>query len=73
MTIPLEFDADVNAQSSGGDTPLMKAIMFDNVDAVKFLLQNGADQLLQNYDQRDALCFAKATNNPEILDILEAC
>ena len=33
----------MNAQSSGKETPLMKAISFDNADAAKLLFKKGAD------------------------------
>ena len=62
--------ADVNAQSLGGDTPLIKAIMFDNAFGVKALLDQGADAKLRNANDRDAESFAHASRNEEILQAL---
>ena len=62
--------ADVNSQSKGGDTPLMKAISFDNVDAVKLLLENGADPEIENIMNRSGYSFAKASRNPKILSAM---
>ena len=41
-------EADVNAQSIRKETPLMKAIAFDNADAAKLLLEKGADPEIEN-------------------------
>jgi len=62
--------ADANAKSSGGETPLMKAIAFDNADAAKCLLEHGADPELENSMNRNAYSFAKASKNDEILSAL---
>ncbi len=40
--------ADVNHQTIGGETPLMKAISFNRLDAAKLLLRFGADVYLTN-------------------------
>ena len=60
----------MNAQSSGKETPLMKAISFDNADAAKLLLEKGADPEIENSMNRNAYSFAKASRNPEILSAL---
>ena len=65
-----QLGADVNAQSSGKETPLMKAIAFDNADAAKLLLEKGADPEIENSMNRNAYSFAKASRNPEILSAL---
>ncbi len=62
--------AEVNCTSLGGDTPLIKAIMFDNVDAVKALIDQGADTSIQNSNERDAKSFADASRNDEIIDLV---
>ena len=38
-----EHDADINAVTIGGETPLMKALYFGKEIAVEFLLEKGAD------------------------------
>ena len=62
--------ANVNAQSIGGDTPLMKAISFDNADAAKVLLEKNADPEIENTMNRNSESFARASKNPEILAAL---
>ena len=62
--------ANVNAQSSGGETPLMKAISFDNADAAKTLLEKNADPLIKNTMNRNSESFARASKNSEILAAL---
>ena len=64
--------ATVDAQSLGGDTPLMKAIMFDNVDAVVALLEKGASKTLMNAHERNAENFAKSSRNEEIISALDS-
>ena len=61
---------DPNCQSIGGETPLMKAIAFDNADAAKCLLENKADPDIENAMGRSAYSFAKASRNEEILSAL---
>ena len=62
--------ANVNAQSSGGETPLMKAISFDNADAARTLLEKGADPEIENTMNRNSYSFAKASRNQIILSAL---
>ena len=62
--------ANVDAQSIGGDTPLMKAIMFDNAEAVKALIDHNADISIKNENDRDAASFARASRNSKIMDYL---
>ena len=66
----IEMGAEVNAQSIGKETPLMKAIAFDNVDATKLLLEKEADPEIENSMERNAFSFAKASKNEEILAAL---
>ncbi|CAI2378401.1 unnamed protein product [Moneuplotes crassus] len=66
----VDSGADVNSQSSGGETPIMKAISFDNADATKTLLEKGADPEIENKMGRNAISFAKASRNKDILAAL---
>eukprot|EP00345_Euplotes_harpa_P014740 CAMPEP_0168341268 /NCGR_PEP_ID=MMETSP0213-20121227/14571_1 /TAXON_ID=151035 /ORGANISM="Euplotes harpa, Strain FSP1.4" /LENGTH=84 /DNA_ID=CAMNT_0008347689 /DNA_START=214 /DNA_END=468 /DNA_ORIENTATION=+ len=66
----IDGGANVNAQSSGKETPLMKAIAFDNADAVKVLLSKGADPEIENSMNRNAYSFARASRSEEILSAL---
>ncbi|CAI2380368.1 unnamed protein product [Moneuplotes crassus] len=63
--------ANVNSQSTGGDTPLMKAIMFDNTEAAKSLIDHGADKTIENANGRNAINFAEASRNQDIISLFE--
>ncbi|CAI2380253.1 unnamed protein product [Moneuplotes crassus] len=63
--------ADPNAQSSGGDTPLIKAILFDNAEVVRSLIEGGADKTISNASGRDAISFAEASKNEDIIALLD--
>ena len=65
----IKLGADVNAQSIGGETPLMKAICFDHVAIVKVLLDNEADPEIQNGMGRSAIDFVQASRSPPMLEI----
>ena len=66
----VDLGANVNAQSTGNETPLMKAIAFDNADAAKLLIEKGADPDIKNSMDRDSYSFAKASRNEAILSAL---
>jgi len=50
----------INLLNEFGDTPLTKAAFSKNVEAVKFLIENGADINLKGYFGRTALQYAKS-------------
>ncbi len=50
--------AEVNAQANNGMTPLMAAASIDNIDAVKLLLERGADKQLKDAKGQTALDWA---------------
>ena len=47
--------ADVNAMTSDGYTPLMYAAMFNTAEAVRLLIENGADVNAKNFQRQTAL------------------
>jgi hypothetical protein len=55
----LERNADPNAKSPEGETPLMRATYFANIDIVEKLLSSGADQKIANNKGQTALDIAK--------------
>ena len=67
MRILLEYRADINARNVRGDTPLAGAVLWNNVMAIEFLIQNGANVNNIN-NQGENLLFLTANNN--ILRIL---
>ena len=67
MKVFVENGADLNHQSSWGNTALILASMWGHTEVVRFLLSKGADTSLKNKDGNTALKEAK---NPEIRRLL---
>ena len=59
----------LDASDKINETPLMKAVMSDNRDAVKMLLRAGAD--VRPKDNYDRTVFYYARNKKEMLEILK--
>jgi ankyrin repeat protein len=57
----LKYGADVNQHGRGGNTALMEAAMWENVDGVKFLLNAGADPNITDDDGTTALIIVSNT------------
>ena len=60
MRLLIENDAYVDAESPNGTTPLMMAAYYASPNAVKLMLEEGADPLLKNQDGQTALNMALA-------------
>ena len=58
MRLLIENDAYVDAESPNGTTPLMMAAYYASPNAVKLLLEEGADPLLRNQGGQTALDMA---------------
>jgi ankyrin repeat protein len=58
MRLLIENDAYVDAESPNGTTPLMMAAYYASPNAVKLMLEEGADPLLKNQDGQTALDMA---------------
>ena len=58
MRLLIENDAYVDAESPNGTTPLMMAAYYSSPNAVKLMLEEGADPLLKNQDGQTALDMA---------------
>jgi ankyrin repeat protein len=58
MRLLIENDAYVDAESPNGTTPLMMAAYYASPNAVKLMLEEGADPLLKNQDGQTALYMA---------------
>lgn len=55
-------------------TPLIEAVIHEEVQIVKLLLENGADPKLRaGYDGESPMAVAKSVRNPEIIGALRAC
>ena len=65
-------NANVNIQDKyGHNTPLHRAVRYGRTEAVKLLVDYGADIMLKDTKARIALDLAKKKNNPDIVKILE--
>lgn len=57
----------VDPRSCGGETPLMRAIQHGKVNAVRLLLERGANPIgIRNISGLNALDFARITRNNDI-------
>lgn len=66
----LSRGADVNAQTTGGWTPLMRSIYQKNSEIARILIEHGADLDIKSKYGNNAAWFAVYTGNKEILDLL---
>lgn len=62
--------ADLNLQDQQGNTALMWAILWGNIEAVRILLSAGVNPHLRNHDGQNALEFAQHQGRVEIAKIL---
>jgi ankyrin repeat protein len=67
----LENSAYIDAESPNGSTPLMMAAMYGSPEAVKVLIQAGADLNLQNQLGLSALDFAVRANRQNAKELIE--
>jgi ankyrin repeat protein len=67
----INSNANINIQTSGGDTPLHVAISEGKVDVVALLLSRGADTQIK-FDGKTALEFAQEKGNSEMIKLLQS-
>ena len=72
ISLLLENNAYIDAESPNGTTPLMMAAMYGTPAAVKLLLEEGADPQLKNQQGLTALQFAQRANRPDSAEALAA-
>ena len=70
LTQLLENHAYIDAESPNGSTPLMMAAMYGTPQAVKLLIDAGADPLLKNQQGITAIDFARRANRTESIELL---
>ena len=68
----LEHSAYIDAESPNGTTPLMMAAMYGSPEAVKALIQAGADPTLKNQMGLTALDFAVRGRRPNSIELMQA-
>jgi ankyrin repeat protein len=61
---------DVNDRDVDGDTPLHNAIHFRNAAAIKFLIRNGADIHLKDFEGRNAIDLANVLGYRRLYEFL---
>jgi hypothetical protein len=66
----LEHGADVNAQSTNGQTPLHEASSYGALEVVRLLLEHGADVEAKRNNGKTALQFAVEGGHDEIMEFL---
>ena len=67
----LEAGAPVNTGQQEGWTPLMEAVLHDDVEIAKMLLARGADPKAQNDAGKSAIGLAADRNNADMLKLLK--
>ena len=72
ISLLLENNAYIDAESPNGTTPLMMAAMYGTPEAVKLLLQEGADPQLQTPQGLTAVQFAQRGNRPDAVEAIAA-
>jgi ankyrin repeat protein len=72
ISLLLENNAYIDAESPNGTTPLMMAAMYGTPEAVKLLLQEGADPQLKNQQGLTAIQFAQRGNRPDAVEAIAA-
>jgi ankyrin repeat protein len=68
----LEHHAYIDTQSPNGSTPLMMAAKYGTADAVRALLDGGADPMVKNSLDLTALDFADANNRTDAAALIGA-
>jgi hypothetical protein len=72
LSLLLENHAYIDAESPNGSTPLMMAAMYGTPQAVKLLVESGADPLLKNQQGLTAIDFARRASRMDAIDLLAA-
>lgn len=70
MQMLLDEHAYIDAESPNGTTPLMMAAHYGTTEAVKLLLEAGADPLLKNRLGLTAIDFANRANRPDAAELI---
>jgi hypothetical protein len=72
MEMLLDNHAFIDAESPNGTTPLMMAAHYGSVEAVKYLLEAGADPLMRNQLGLTAIDFAHGANRKDAAEMIAA-
>ena len=72
MSLLLDNNAYIDAESPNGTTPLMMAAMYGTAPAVQLLLEAGADPMLKNQQNLSAIDFAHRASRTESAQLITA-
>lgn len=72
MRLLLDNHAYIDAASPNGSTPLMMAAMYATADAVKLLIEAGADPALKNAKGVGAIEFARQVQREDVVLLIAA-
>ena len=72
IALLLEHHAFIDAESPNGTTPLMMAAHYGTPEAVKLLLQEGADPNMKNQLGLTAIDFARRANRGDVAEMIAA-
>lgn len=72
MRLLLDNHAYIDAASPNGTTPLMMAAMYGTVDAVKLLIESGADPAVKNAKRLTAIDFARQVKREDVVLLIAA-
>lgn len=61
---------EINNQTKNGNTLLIFAAYYNNIEIIKFLLENGADKTIKNRQHDTAESIARNFGNFESVEIL---
>ena len=67
----IDGGADMNCQGDRDFTPLHNAVLHNQIDAVKFLLQMGVDRQITNDDGNTALGLAKIMGHSDLIKLFD--
>lgn len=67
----LKYGVDINARGKQGRTALMAAVNFGHIEAVKFLLQKGANLAIRDLDNLNVMDIAEDNGSKEIIELLK--
>lgn len=70
MRLLLDNHAYIDAESPNKTTPLMMAASYGSAEAVKLLLESGADPALRNMQGLSAIDFAQKANRKDVADLI---